>query len=230
MTLSYIINFLSREKPVERLQLKIKMQPELYQIANYNIYPAPEISFEEELPHEVTVHADLIETESYSVIPQGFQTETSRQMRTGAQLKTFSGLKLSKKRVIKKFLKEKGLLPKNMPFCIRFSVDNQYWHTRAFKILSSCSQLPPDLRDSIRPFAAPTPPIPPIPPIPTPYQHRHPQLASLETESPNMALMTPTTMLPNSMSINFIVANEKPPSDITVQQGKSKKKPTGKRK
>ena len=141
-----------------RLKLRIKMQPELFQIANYNIYPAPEIFFEEELPYDITIQASLIEAESYKEVPQGFQTEASREMRTGAQMKTFSGLKLSKKGVIKNFLKDNGLKPKNMAFCIRFSVGNQTWHSRSFKILSSCSQLPPHLRDSIRPFAVSTSP------------------------------------------------------------------------
>jgi hypothetical protein len=146
-----------REKNDSTLKLKVRLQPELYQIANYNVYPAPEIFFEEELPHDITIYANLVENETHSVVPQGFQTETIREMRTGAQMKTFAGLKLSKKGAIKNFLKEKSLKPKNMTFCIRFTIGSKSWHSRSFKILSSCSQLPPHLRDSIRPFAVSSP-------------------------------------------------------------------------
>ncbi len=54
---------------------------------------------------------------------------------------------------MKNYLKERNLKHKEVTFCIRFTVGNQFWHSRSFRLLSSCSQLPATERDAVRPFA-----------------------------------------------------------------------------
>ncbi len=130
-------------------------QPETYQIANYNIYPPPQITFEKELEKDTIITVALIENDTHSVVTQGFRNaDTTKELTSGVQAKTFTGLKLSKKSVIKSYLKKLNLKKPNLvTFCIRFTLDNVHWYSRSFKVLSSCSQLPPQLRDTIRPFA-----------------------------------------------------------------------------
>lgn len=133
----------------------MSIQPESYQIANYNIYPSPQITFDRELDRDAIITVSLVENETHSVVGQGFRnSDTNRELTVGVQAKTFTGLKLSKKSVIKSYLKHLNLKkPNQVTFCIKFTINNISWYSRSFKILSSCSQLPPHLRDTIRPFA-----------------------------------------------------------------------------
>jgi len=134
-------------------RMDVTVQPERFQIANYNVYAAPQITFNVPVPHNVIVTATLIENQTQSTVPNGFLSGHIQEMPHGSQSKTFTSLKLCKKSHVKSYLKEKNLKHKEVTFCIRFSVGNLFWHSRSFRLLSSCSQLPTSERDAVRPFA-----------------------------------------------------------------------------
>jgi len=128
-------------------------QPEKYQIAGYNIYPPPQISFRSTLDANHTIYIELIENETLSVIVGGFQTGGIQDVIKGTQTKSLNGLKLAKKGTIKESLRKRDVKPKNITFSIRFNVGTLRIHSRAFSVLSSINQIPPELRESVRPFA-----------------------------------------------------------------------------
>jgi hypothetical protein len=181
---------------IRSFKVFMSIQPETYQIANYNIYPSPQITFDRELDRDTVITVSLMENDTHSVVTQGFRnSDSSRELRVGVQAKTFTGLKLSKKSAIKSYLKQLKLKkPNQVTFCIRFTINNVHCYSRSFKILSSCSQLPPQLRDTVRPFAVNnnnTTPIPSLdntPPPPTstvypPHTNKNSNRASIIEQS-----------------------------------------------
>ena len=62
------------------------------------------------------------------------------------RLLTFNGLKLSKMGEIKDEVEKLGLSAKNCKFVVRFLVGNKFIVSNEFKIVSSFSQLPDDLK------------------------------------------------------------------------------------
>jgi hypothetical protein len=78
-------------------KLEIAVQPEKYQIANYNVYPAPSVAFSVPIPKAVRLIASLIENYTQTEVPNGFTSGNMHEICAGTQTKTFSGMKLCKK-------------------------------------------------------------------------------------------------------------------------------------
>lgn len=56
------------------VSISISCQPSNFQIANYNIHPAPILTFATPLPINQTVHAHLVDASTFTVVNGGFQT------------------------------------------------------------------------------------------------------------------------------------------------------------
>jgi len=141
-------------RKLERIQeysAIVLTQPAKYQIANYNINPAPAISLEMNFPSQETINAILIETTSKLPVISGFQTGEIRVFRGGSKMVYFTGLKLNKMAPIKSDLSNRNIKVADTTFCIRFSIGSTVWFSDSFKIVSSCSQLPVEIRNSVRP-------------------------------------------------------------------------------
>jgi len=131
--------------------LQVVTQPVGYQIANYNIHPPPALSLDRSLLQNITIHAQLVEIEKKAVVDGGFQTGDVRVLRAGHTTLYFTGLKLNKMGPIKTELhfRDYKRIPTN--FCIQFKIGNRTIYSDPFKLVSSCAQLPQDVRDMVRP-------------------------------------------------------------------------------
>ncbi len=110
------------------------------------------------IPSNETINAGLIETTSRMVVVGGFQSGDVRVYRGGSRMVYFTGLKLNKMAPIKADLgtksiqliryrdDRKDIKVAETTFCIRFTIGGKEWLTDSFKIVSSCSQLPSDIR------------------------------------------------------------------------------------
>jgi len=130
-------------------------QPAKFQIANYNINPAPAMSLDGTIPANETIHAALIETTSGMIVCGGFQSGDIRVYRGGSKMVYFTGLKLNKMAPIKADLSSRNIKVSDTTFCVRFSIGRRDWTTETFKIVSSCSQLPNEIRNAVRPAKRP---------------------------------------------------------------------------
>lgn len=134
--------------------LLIQCQPESHQIANYNVYPTPIISIDKGLNATETITACLIETTTNYQFQEGFQTGHIRVIKEGGNYLVFNGLKLNKMGRIKNELRLQQIM-KYETFVIRFRMAGQAWDSRTFKLVSSCTQLPKEVRSQVRPSKKP---------------------------------------------------------------------------
>jgi len=133
----------------------ISIQPEKFQVANYNIYPSPSLTFEGASKKNHTVYANLVENGTKCVVDGGFQSGDVRVLRIGQNSVGFPGLKLNKMGPIKNVLNHHGSHSVCLFFCIEFKFDSYpSVYSQPFKLISSCSQLPVDLRNH-RPLKRP---------------------------------------------------------------------------
>jgi len=132
----------------------IQCQPESHQIANYNVYPTPIISIDKGLNATETITACLIETTTNYQFQEGFQTGHIRVIKEGGNYLVFNGLKLNKMGRIKNELRLQQIM-KYETFVIRFRMAGQAWDSRTFKLVSSCTQLPKEVRSQVRPSKKP---------------------------------------------------------------------------
>jgi len=126
-------------------------QPAKFQIANYNINPAPAMSLDGSIPSNETIHAVLIETTSGMIVTGGFQSGDVRVYRGGSKMVYFTGLKLNKMAPIKADLSSRNIKVADTTFCVRFTMGGKEMISDTFKIVSSCSQLPDEIRNAVRP-------------------------------------------------------------------------------
>jgi len=135
--------------------LCIQCQPESHQIANYNVYPTPIISIDKGLNATETITACLIETTTNYQFQDGFQTGHIRVIKECGNYLVFNGLKLNKMGRIKNELRLQQIM-KYDTFVIRFRMAGQAWDSRPFKLVSSCTQLPKEVRSQVRPSKKPS--------------------------------------------------------------------------
>jgi len=135
--------------------LLIQCQPESHQIANYNVYPTPIISIDRGLNATETITACLIETTTNYQFQEGFQTGHIRVIKEGGNYLVLNGLKLNKMGRIKNELRLQQIM-KYDTFVIRFRMAGQAWDSRPFKLVSSCTQLPKEVRSQVRPSKKPS--------------------------------------------------------------------------
>jgi hypothetical protein len=132
------------------LSITLNNQPACFQIANYNVHPTPSILLSVPLSTQKEVVAVLVESSTNTELEEGFQTGSTRTIRAGANTLQFSGLKLNNMRSIKNEMRNKKLM-RMEKFFIRIKLENQTIETQSFKMVSSCTQLPKDIRDAVRP-------------------------------------------------------------------------------
>eukprot|EP01119_Soliformovum_irregulare_P012589 TRINITY_DN3276_c0_g1_i1.p1 TRINITY_DN3276_c0_g1~~TRINITY_DN3276_c0_g1_i1.p1 ORF type:complete len:227 (+),score=69.43 TRINITY_DN3276_c0_g1_i1:518-1198(+) len=130
---------------------RLGAQPAKYQIANYNIHPPPSIFIEKPFDENLTIYAQLVDCHTMTVVSGGFQSGDSRFLRAGQKTLYFTGLKLSKMAPIKTELHLRTSKQMNSNFCLKFKVGEKIILSDQFKLVSSCSQLPADIRDLVRP-------------------------------------------------------------------------------
>jgi len=131
--------------------LQVVTQPVNYQIANYNIHPPPALAVDRAITTNITIHAQLVENDKRTIVDGGFQSGDVRVLRAGHTTLYFTGLKLNKMGPIKTELhfRDYKRIPTN--FCIQFKIGNRTIFSEPFKLVSSCAQLPQEVRDIVRP-------------------------------------------------------------------------------
>lgn len=131
--------------------LHVITQPVAYQIANYNIHPPPALAVDRSITQNITIHAQLVENDKRTVVAGGFQSGDVRVLRAGHTTLYFTGLKLNKMGPIKTELhfRDYKRIPSN--FCIQFKIGQRCIYSEPFKLVSSCAQLPQEVRDIVRP-------------------------------------------------------------------------------
>lgn len=126
------------------------MQPACYQIANYNVHPPPKIFLSHSIPATLTVEIILVEDATGLQIRKGFQTGDTKTLRAGGNCVHFTGLKLAKIGHIKAQLRQQNL-KQTSGFRLRIDILEKHWDSNPFKLVSSCTQLPENLKESVRP-------------------------------------------------------------------------------
>jgi hypothetical protein len=80
---------------------------------------------------------------------EGFQTAITRSLKPGGNCLIFTGLKLNKMGKIKNELRQHHIMRFDK-FLIRFRLGKQTWDSQHFKLVSSCTQLPSELKEVVR--------------------------------------------------------------------------------
>jgi hypothetical protein len=129
------------------IEITITTQPASFQIANYNVHPAPILALNVPLPSGQLINVTLIESVTNTEVSYGFQTGFSRTLYPGSKMIYFTGLKLSKMGKIKSDLHDKQL----DTFYLQFNIADRIITSEPFKVVSSCSRLPDDIKEAVRP-------------------------------------------------------------------------------
>lgn len=95
------------------------------------------------------VTANLVEVNSGYEMAEGFQTTITRTLKPGGNCLIFTGLKLNKMGKIKNELRQHHIMRFDK-FLIRFRLGKQTWDSQSFKLVSSCTQLPSELKEIVR--------------------------------------------------------------------------------
>jgi len=130
--------------------LTIRSHPENHQIANYNVYPAPVIALAKGLGASETMTALMVEGSSNYELQEGFQSGHVRVIKEGGNYIVFNGLKINKMGTVKKELRQHQIMKFDF-FIIRFRMAGYSWDSRPFRLVSSCTQLPKEVRSRVRP-------------------------------------------------------------------------------
>jgi len=162
--------------------LHVVTQPVGYQIANYNIHPPPALSLDRAIAANLTIHAQLVESEKRTVVDGGFQSGDVRVLRGGHTTLYFTGLKLNKMGPIKTELQLRDYKRIPTSFCIQFKIGNKIIFSEPFKLVSSCAQLPQDVRDIVRPTKRASRGSSPEP---EPHSHKSPPMGSPHSQPQN---------------------------------------------
>jgi len=119
-------------------------QPAAYQIAHYNIFPAPIVKCQDSDTRLVgsTIQAVLVETSSHLVVEGGFVAGDSHLVASSNDIFEFSGLKLARVTIIKDYLRVFKLDIYKCDFLIEFSVKDDKWWSSEFKIVPTYTALP----------------------------------------------------------------------------------------
>lgn len=132
-------------------EIRIQSQPKTYQITNFNIHPAPCLLFPSLMDQDITVTAHLVQCdETKQLVSKGFQGGDIQILRSGQTRLVFKGLKLNKMNPIKMEMNYQIHKQTQFVFRIRFKVDNNFIFSDSFNLVSNCSQIPSDVRDTVR--------------------------------------------------------------------------------
>ncbi len=132
------------------ITVSVSTQPAAYQVANYNIYPCLSLAFSYGIPKQVIISASLMISEYDLELLFGLQAGHLKRVVTSATSAQFIGMKLNKMGKIKNELAQRGI--KNPAgYYVQFRIGSRKVNTEAFKLVSSTSQLPKEVKQSVRP-------------------------------------------------------------------------------
>jgi hypothetical protein len=123
-------------------------------VANYNVHPAVTLTANKNPPQDIDIRVFLFEESQKRLVKNGLQTNTTKTWMSSQQSLIINGLKLGKMGTLKKQLNLKHTDQLDHSFYLVFKVEgtNLESTSSTFKIVSSCTQVPPDKRDYIRPM------------------------------------------------------------------------------
>jgi hypothetical protein len=128
----------------------LENQPASFQVANYNLYPPPTLSFTGSLPAQQTVQVHLVD-EQRAIVNGGFQTGDVQVLKMGQLTMQFTGLKLNKMTPIKNELKTRSNLSNSFTFSLLITIAGMEIYSPPFRLVSSCNQLSEEARRNVRP-------------------------------------------------------------------------------
>jgi len=134
----------------DNITMQVQVQPAAYQIAHYNIFPAPVVLIRHDHLTE-PIRATLVDAATSTVIPSGFTTGDLQATLYGSTTIKFSGLKLARMSALKKAVSTQGLSFRDRQFVIQFTCGLDSCTSNQFTIVSNFPQLPPDLQEQ-RPY------------------------------------------------------------------------------
>lgn len=121
---------------------RILVQPNEYQIVNYNVYPAPELEFSRTHSEPITVQALLVYCdENVVAVQSGFTNGDVQVLKVGQTRVTFPALHLNRMTPIKNSIQQSGLSV-GPNFSITFKVGAASLTSTTFKLVSACNQIP----------------------------------------------------------------------------------------
>lgn len=136
------INFLEIGNGVT---VRILVQPEAYQIVNYNIFKQPELEFSNSINEPLTIQAILIYKDDSNgniiQIKEGFTNGDIQVLKVGQTHITFPALHLNRMTPIKSAVQQGGGSSLGHNFAILFKIGNISLISEKFKLLSACSQV-----------------------------------------------------------------------------------------
>jgi len=142
------------EQPEEDLPpdivVSINTQPASYQVANYNVYPCISLSFSKPLTTQLTVSANLMVSGTDMELLSGLQAGHLKKVVASASIIQFVGLKINKMGKIKNELAQRNAKHPES-FYLQFRIGSRRVNTTSFKMVSSTSQLPEDVKKTVRP-------------------------------------------------------------------------------
>jgi len=131
---------------------RVTSQPARSQIANYNVFPTPEVELDMRMPApHSTVQACLTVATNGIIIQGGFKAGDVQAILPSAKTVKFYGLKLARLSHLKKVLAEYRIQATECSYVVQFSSGNCKLCTEPFKIVSSYALLPEDIQ-AIRPY------------------------------------------------------------------------------
>lgn len=117
-------------------------QPEVYQVAKYNIYPSPELLFHQTIQEPQTIEAKLLYDNKID-IPEGFTNGDVQVIKPGQKRISFGALHLNLMTPIKSIvLQHTGSNSMDAGFTVKFRIGDVEISTKPFKLVSTVSQIP----------------------------------------------------------------------------------------
>jgi hypothetical protein len=89
----------------------------------------------------------LVESVTGTEVIAGFQTGSTRTLYPGSKMIYFTGLKLNKMGKLKADLHDKQL----DTFFLKFQLGSRTITSNSFKVVSSCSRVPGEIKEAVRP-------------------------------------------------------------------------------
>lgn len=119
----------------------VSVQPERYQVVNYNVHPPPELQFFEPFSEAVTVEAFLCYEANTLDILEGFTTGDVQVLRAQETRLCFSALHLNRMTPIKTAVQQHGS-SLGGPFTIKWKIGELCVFSSPFKLVSAVNQIP----------------------------------------------------------------------------------------
>ena len=143
--------------------VRIVVQPEKYQVVNYNIHPPPQLEFLTPYNDPITIQAFLV-YENGVEIKEGFTNGDVQVLKVTSNKVTFPALHLNRMTPIKNAIQQSGSFhgnsinsnssnsnsKDNYPYSVKFKIGDVTIFSTSFKLVSACNQIPSGVGD-VRP-------------------------------------------------------------------------------